>query len=188
KPTGKTGRPRVVAQSIQSGPVEFRAAETVIAINMLLGDLPFGVGCGIGVQAFELLVNRLGLLLASGRDPRVECDLHLVPPAGGGQGAPAAQIQALVPTSEGADRPHPSAAPHQGEARRFAGSAKRGIVAYLPPGCAKHASQECRCDLPQRLAPMWTPPPRQCQTLVAGTAEFVICNHTIDMCIHLAYL
>jgi len=27
---------------------------------------------------------------------------------------------------------------------------------------------------------MWTPPPRQCQTAVAGTAEFVICNHTIE--------
>jgi len=27
---------------------------------------------------------------------------------------------------------------------------------------------------------MRTPPPRQCQTAVAGTAEFVICNHTIE--------
>jgi hypothetical protein len=27
---------------------------------------------------------------------------------------------------------------------------------------------------------MWTPPPRQCQTAVTGTAEFVICNHTIE--------
>src|SRR5262245_6398350 len=56
-----------VAQAIQTGTIELGATKPIIAIDVLFGQMPVLLLCDMDTQTVELLVNRLGLLLATGR-------------------------------------------------------------------------------------------------------------------------
>ena len=74
------GKGGVVAQAIQARAIELGAAIAIIAIDVLVGEMPLGMLGHMRPQAVKLLVNRLGLLLAAGRDSGIQSDFHHSPP------------------------------------------------------------------------------------------------------------
>ena len=69
-----------VAESVKTGTLERGATVAVIAIDVLVCNMPIRLERHVGVQAAELLLNRLMLLLTTGRDTHVESDFHGIPP------------------------------------------------------------------------------------------------------------
>jgi len=69
-----------VSESIKTGTLEGGTAIAVIAIDVLVCNMPLRLERHVGVQAAELLLNRLMLLLTTGRDTHVESDFHGIPP------------------------------------------------------------------------------------------------------------
>jgi len=76
----KGGHRCPVSESVKTGTLERGAAVAVIAINALVGNMPSRLERHVGVQAAELLLNRLMLLLTTGRDTHGESDFHGIPP------------------------------------------------------------------------------------------------------------
>jgi hypothetical protein len=70
-----------VSAAVKTGTLERGAAVAVIAIDGLVRNLPIRLERHVGVQAAELLLNRLMLLLTTGRDTHVESDWHGILPA-----------------------------------------------------------------------------------------------------------
>src|SRR5262245_13548154 len=77
----KSGKGGMVAQPVEAGAIELCARIAIVAIDMLLGQLPVTLSNNVSTQELELLLNRLGLVLTRARDPRVECHVHCLPPA-----------------------------------------------------------------------------------------------------------
>jgi hypothetical protein len=46
----------------------------------------------------------------------------------------------------------------------------------------RYVMQEHTVSEPSVAKPTWASPPRQGESTPAGTAEFVICDHTIEQC------
>jgi len=78
--TCKSGHGRPLPEAIATGAVALGPALAVIAIEMLVGDMPIGGRCPIVVEATQLLCNGLLLLLTRRRDPGVSSDCHGNPP------------------------------------------------------------------------------------------------------------
>ena len=74
------GKGGTIAQAVQTGPVEFGPTIPIIAIDMFVGLMPVLLLGDMGQQPVDLLVNRLGVLLAACRDTNIECNFHEVPP------------------------------------------------------------------------------------------------------------
>jgi len=60
----KGGKGGMVAQPVQTRAIELCAAVAIVAIDMLLGQVPVGISNNVSAQALELLLNRLSLVLA----------------------------------------------------------------------------------------------------------------------------
>jgi hypothetical protein len=52
----------------------------VVAIDVFVGQMPFGMLADFRNQTCNLLLNGLIQLLTAGRDPRIQGDFHLTPP------------------------------------------------------------------------------------------------------------
>jgi len=76
----KSGHRCPVSESVKTGTRERGAAVAVIAIDVLVCNMPIRLERHVGVQAAELLLNRLLLLLTTGRDTYGESDFHEIPP------------------------------------------------------------------------------------------------------------
>ena len=76
----KGGHRRPVSASVQTGTLKRGAAVTVIALEGLVCNMPLRLERHGGVPAAELLLNRLLLLLTTGRDAQGESDFHGIPP------------------------------------------------------------------------------------------------------------
>src|SRR5580765_8472641 len=76
----KGGHRCPVSESVKTGTLERGAAGAVIAINVCVCTMPIRLERHVGVQAAALLLNRLMLLLTTGRDTYVESDFHGIPP------------------------------------------------------------------------------------------------------------
>ena len=61
--TGRHGS--VVAEPVEARTVELAPAIALIALDLLVGNMPLGLGGDIGAQATALLLNRLRLLLTT---------------------------------------------------------------------------------------------------------------------------
>ena len=72
-----------VAQRVQAGPVEARAAVALVAEHVPVAQL-VALGLGPGAQGGELAVDGLLALLALGRDPGIGGGAHGAPPSAGG--------------------------------------------------------------------------------------------------------
>jgi hypothetical protein len=78
----KGAQRRMIAQMIQTGTIQRCTAIAVIAVHMFFSQVPIRRHRDLGMQPAQLLLNRLRLLLATGRDPNVQCDFHDGPPEG----------------------------------------------------------------------------------------------------------
>jgi hypothetical protein len=78
--TFKSGHGRPIPEAIETGAVELGPTIAVIAIDMLVGDVPIGVRRHIVAEATQLMLNRLLLLLTRRRDTGVQSDFHGIPP------------------------------------------------------------------------------------------------------------
>ena len=76
----KSGQGRPIPEAIETGAIELGHALAVIAIDMLVGNVPLGVRCHRVSEATQLMCNRLLLLLTRRRDTGVESDFHGNPP------------------------------------------------------------------------------------------------------------
>ena len=76
----KGGHRCPVSESVKTGTLERGAAVAVLAIDVLVCNMPIRLERHVGVQAAEVLLNRLMLLLTTGRDTHVESDFHGIPP------------------------------------------------------------------------------------------------------------
>ena len=94
-----------IAEAIEPRAIQTGATKAVISLDMLVREGPALLLSQAG-QARELLFDRLGLGLASCRDPRIDCDTHELPPAGW-------CYSTGWPPGAGVDRPDPSAAAHR---------------------------------------------------------------------------
>ena len=75
---GRTGGP--IPPPIHAGPVERRPTGAVIALEVLLGEVPIRRGRDVDAQTIELVGHRLGVLVARGGDTDRASDFHTVPP------------------------------------------------------------------------------------------------------------
>jgi len=71
---------RMIAQMIQTRTIQRGAAIAVIPIHVCFSQVPICLHRDLGPQPGQLLLNRLRLLLAAGRDPHVQSNLHDSPP------------------------------------------------------------------------------------------------------------
>ena len=69
--TCKSGHGRPIPEAIETGAIELGPALAVIAIDMLVGDVPIGVRRHRVSEATHLMFNRLLLLLTGRRDTGV---------------------------------------------------------------------------------------------------------------------
>ena len=174
----KRAQRRMIAQMIQARAIQRGPAITVIAVDVLLSQMPLRLSRNLDTQTAQLLFNRLRLLLATGRDPNVQGDLHGNPPEGG-----MVQVQHLrdspSPNAEGTGRRNPSVVDHHcglplNDSRAIANAC------FLPRGdpnlLGGYYSQSGDC-LPQPQGP---PPPRQFERPPPAQAEFVICDYPIE--------
>jgi hypothetical protein len=76
----KGGQRCPVSESVQTGTLERGATVAVSAIDVLVCNMPIRLERHVGVQAAEVLLNRLMLLLTTGRDTHVESDFQGIPP------------------------------------------------------------------------------------------------------------
>ena len=77
---GKGGQRGPVSESVKTGTLERGATGAIIALEVLVGNMPSRLERHVGVQAAALLLNRLRLLLTTGRDTHGESDVHGMPP------------------------------------------------------------------------------------------------------------
>src|SRR5262245_52476624 len=68
----KGGKRSTVAQAIEARAIELGAAISIIAIDMLVGEMPLGMLRDMRLQAIKLLLDRLSLLLTGGRDAEIQ--------------------------------------------------------------------------------------------------------------------
>ena len=76
----KGGHRCPVSESVKTGTLERGATVAVIAIDVLVCNMPIRLERHVGVQAAELLRHRLLLWLTTGRDTHGESDFHGIPP------------------------------------------------------------------------------------------------------------
>src|SRR5215831_15923739 len=69
-----------IAQAVETRPLESGAAVSLIAVDVLVGDMPIGVRGDSVTETAQLLLNRLVLLLTGRGDPSVQSDFHGCPP------------------------------------------------------------------------------------------------------------
>ena len=101
---------RVIAEPVQPRPADTGAAVAVIAVDVLVLQVPAALR-GRGAQPVKLLLDALRLGLAGGRDPRIRRHSHQRPPqrsASGRAGCPAG------PDAPAAGRPDPTGARRPG--------------------------------------------------------------------------
>src|SRR5215216_1142465 len=96
----------MVPQPVQTRPAKAGAAVAVIAVDVLLVQCPAALG-DRRAQPVKLLLDGLGLGLASGRHPRIDRRAHQAPPR---RSAPARAGRLARSNAPAADRPDPSGA------------------------------------------------------------------------------
>jgi len=78
----KGAQRRMIAQLIQTRTIQRCAAIAVVPVHVFFSQVPVRHRRDLGPQPVQLLLNRLRLLLAAGRDPSVQSNLHDGPPEG----------------------------------------------------------------------------------------------------------
>ena len=164
-----------ISQPIQTWTIELGTGITIIAIYMLLCQLPLGLLRNRFSQTLDLLFNALTLHLAVGRYSGVEGDLHGLSPDW-------VILWAVdpwfVPSSSAAEtgRYSPSDAVHRNTLRLCDELAILFSCLLLNIIC--HLGEA----YPKFLFPQSqrTAPPRQLQLAPSCQAEFVICDQTIE--------
>src|SRR5205814_2303257 len=111
------GKGGMVAQSVQTRTIQSCARVAIVAIDMLLSQVPVTLICNVSAQALELLLNRLGLVLTRARDPGVECHVHCLPPAVWQPST--SRLTRPSPTATGTGRHNPGVVGHHHEPQRF---------------------------------------------------------------------
>ena len=107
QPACKGGHRCPVSESVQTGTLERGAPVAVIAIEVLVGNMPIRLERHGGVQAAEVLLHRLRLLLTTGRDTPGESDFHGIPPEDAmAQGSGLRSVPS--PMAEGTGRHNPT--------------------------------------------------------------------------------
>jgi hypothetical protein len=102
----QVGQRRVIPQPVQPRPAQAGAAIAVIAVDMLVLQLPAALRSR-RAQPVKLLFDGLRLGLAGGRHPRIHRHTHQVPPR---RSAPDPAGRLLRPAAPAAGRPDPTGA------------------------------------------------------------------------------
>ena len=167
-----------VAQPIQPWALELGPAIAVIAVDMLLGQMPVGLQRDILAQARHLLLNRLRVLLPGGGDPDIEGNFHDDPPDGA-MGQDPRLLHVPWPIAEGTGRHNPTVVDRR-SVRPPSGAHAR-MFSWVPPASRESWTQEDTLVVALAAEPLGTSPPGQREDAPAGAAEFVICDHTIEL-------
>ena len=134
---GRQGGP--VPHPIQPRALELRPTLAVIAIHMLRGQMPVGLRRHILLQASDLLLNRLRVLLPGGGDPDIKGNFHDHPPEGS-----MAQDTSLLsvpwPIAEGIGTHNPTVVDRRSVPRPSGAPAK--VFSWVPPASRKYWMQE----------------------------------------------
>jgi hypothetical protein len=167
----KAGHGRAVSQAIQAGPIELGSAIALIAVDMLLREMPVRVSREVLAQASHLLLNRLGVLLTGGRNTDIQGHFHGIPPAG-----VMAQAKYLCrgpsPIAEGTGRLRPTVV-HRRSVRSPCGVSAR-VFSWVPPACRTYATQEDTLMSGLAPQPLRPTPPGELEYCPPSAAEFVI--------------
>jgi hypothetical protein len=135
----------MVAEPIQTRPIQSGATVAIVTIDMLFGQLPVGLRRDSRLQTLELLVNRLGLLLPCGRDPGVECHVHGLPPAAVCMSRIACRTHPPA-TAAGIGKRHPNVVGHHHEPQRCGVPSKP--ASYDPPARGLTIRKRIEISLP----------------------------------------
>ena len=100
------GQRRVIAEPVQPRPADTGTAIAVIAVDVLVIQLPAALP-GRRAQPVKLLLDALRLSLAGSRDPRIRCHSHQRPPQLSASGRAA---RPALPDAPAAGRPDPTGA------------------------------------------------------------------------------
>jgi hypothetical protein len=167
-----------VSQAIQAGTVELGSAIAVITVDVLLCKMPVGPSREVLAQASPLLLNRLGVLLPGGRDTDIPGYFQGTPPAG-----VMAQDTCLhsypSPIAEGTGRPYPTVVHRRSVRSPCAVSAR--VCSWVPPASNACYAQKDTPAMGLAPPPQGAPPPGYLEHVPSGAAEFVICDHTIEL-------
>ena len=106
----KIGQRRMIPQPVQPRPAQAGAAIAVIAVDVLVLQLPAAPGYR-RAQPVKLLLDGLRLGLAGGRHPRIHRSPHQGPPRRSASGSPP---RPGTPSAPAAGRPDPTAARRRG--------------------------------------------------------------------------
>jgi hypothetical protein len=174
----KSGHCRMVAQPVQAGPVELGPTVAIIPKDVRFRQTPVGVSGNFDSQPFQLLFNRLTLLLAVGRNSDIQGDLHHNPPY---WAVPSALNLGLIPLSSAPEnsKRNPNAVDHRNGQQWF-------VLPAILFSSSLRSGQFHFGGYPSRWVslsaqPQGPPPPRQLQFAPTRQAEFVICDHTIEL-------
>jgi hypothetical protein len=176
----KGGKSGAVAQAIQTGTIELGAAIPIITIDVLVGEMPVLLLHNMRAQPLKLLVNRLGLLLASGRNPDIQGDFHGIPPVHVLMALVSCQCRIRSPIARGTGTHNPTVAHRHCGQSRCGSSARDAWSSWYPPASGQTMTQKDTQSVRATAQSQGASPPRQLQFTPAGATEFVICDHTIE--------
>ncbi len=173
-----TAQGNLIAQPIQPRTIQPCPAVAIVAIDVLVGQVPLLLANNMCTQPLQLLLNRLRLLLATRRNADIQCNFHFVPPLD-----VMMQAQSLwyppSSNSEETGRHNPSGAARL--AVRPGCDSLPIAVSWFLPSSDGFAWEDTPAGSIKRLSqPQWPSPPRQLQLTPARHTEFVICDHTIE--------
>src|SRR5262249_37856294 len=131
------------------------------------------------LETSQRLLNRLRLLVAGGRNPDLEGNVHGSAPAHGVMGQGQYLPHASSPSAEGTGRPCPTVVHHRPV--RQPHGAPASVCSWVPPASSVHWTQKDPPALGSAAKPQWASPPREEQLTAAGAATFVICDDTIEV-------
>ncbi|MCZ7568888.1 MAG: hypothetical protein M5U01_09925 [Ardenticatenaceae bacterium] len=110
---GKRAARRLIAQAVQTGTIEPRPTDAIIAVDVLLGKMPVRMIGDRGAKPLELLLDGLSLSLPVGRHTRIQSDFHEGPPEWMKR-LESVPFQAQSSTAEGTGRHYPIVTAHKG--------------------------------------------------------------------------
>ena len=119
---------RLVTEMVEARTFEFGPTEAVITEDMLGSQAPVRLSSHIVPQACQLLLYRVGLLLATCRDSGIQCDSHSGPPE---EREVLTMQKQGQPSEAGVDRRDPTAVAHQ-DGERWCGGQTRGVSSHPP--------------------------------------------------------
>src|SRR6266496_444843 len=136
------GKRSAITQAIQTRPVEFGPTISIITVNVLVGQMPVRLLGHMCPQAVKLLVDRLGLLLAAGRDAGIQCDFHGIAPSEMVMAPAGCQCQVPSPIAGGTGTHNPTVAHRHCGQSRFELPARDAWPSWYPPTSGRPMTQK----------------------------------------------